>query len=100
MVFKVECEQSLRCWECTKDCSIKDIFELPDPLFMTTLNDSFKATAGMLLASGLPFQEVERQHSKLGTCAAAKEQNVVVGGNVHNLVEQGVGLVDYSLKIF
>ena len=61
MVFKVECEQSLRCWECTKDCSMKKIFELPEPLFMTALNDSFKANAGMMLASGLPFQEVENQ---------------------------------------
>lgn len=51
MVFKIS-DCSIRCWECEKECAMKDLFLLPESVFNKQILDSLKANAGMFIAAG------------------------------------------------
>ena len=43
---------NLQCWECPRNCSLKDLFLLPESIFNKVIMDSLKASAGMFIAAG------------------------------------------------
>ena len=45
-----DCNQ--KCWECSKECGIKNMFFIPEPIFNNQIIMSLKASAGMYIASG------------------------------------------------
>lgn len=63
MMQKVLCENEFRCWECSEDCNIKRLFLLPEPIFMSILNDSRAINIGsMMMLGGLSVKEAEEMH--------------------------------------
>lgn len=61
----LKCDSSFQCWTCSTDCQLKQVFELPEPIFMYSINKALKANAGLMLAKGIPFQEVEKEKTIL-----------------------------------
>lgn len=56
----VQCKNDFRCWECTENCNIKTLFLLPEPAFMSVLNNSRASNIGAMMLFGLPVKEAER----------------------------------------
>lgn len=47
--FEVDC--NFRCWDCPRDCEMKNIMqELPEPVFNQCILGSMKSIAGMSIA--------------------------------------------------
>ena len=65
MFDDVSCNNSFMCWECDKDCHMKEIFMMPDPLFYSLINDSTKSATGLLIASGVPFETADEERKKM-----------------------------------
>ena len=64
MMLKFDC--NIRCWECTRECEIKQLFEkLPEPIFNKIIMDSLKAGGGILITQGVSRQKVDEEIKKM-----------------------------------
>lgn len=59
MLVRVECNDCFRCWECTKQCDLKNLFYLPDQLFFEIIRDTVKVMCGRALADGKSVKDVK-----------------------------------------
>lgn len=60
MLLDLNC--NMCCWECSRDCPVKDLFTLPEPLFNITILDSLKPIAGFLITRGIPKEKVDKDY--------------------------------------
>lgn len=71
----VLCQNEFRCWECTENCNIKTLFTLPEPVFMSILNNSRATNIGVTMSFGLPVEEAERmQDTKVMSLIVARKK--------------------------
>ncbi len=71
----VECKNDFRCWECSENCNIKTLFTLPDPIFMSVLNNSRSSNIGVMMLLGLPVKEAEEMYNiKIMSLIVARKQ--------------------------
>lgn len=59
MLLGFDCK--INCWECPRDCFVKDIFPLPEPIFNKIVMDSLKTTAGYAITVGKKKEVVEEK---------------------------------------
>ena len=57
----IDCNNNIKCWECKKDCDIREIMNLPSFIFNPTIMNFLKANAGLLLTQGIPLQQIEEE---------------------------------------
>lgn len=61
----IMCNNSFKCWECTKSCEIKKSFSLPDEVFYAMINESSKASAGAMIACGMSYEKAEKERTTM-----------------------------------
>lgn len=58
---------NINCWECKKDCAVKNFMELsiyiPDiePALYSSILESLKAQAGLFIVKGVPLSELDEE---------------------------------------
>lgn len=58
---KCQCSNNFKCWQCKKSCSFKDLFLLPEDVFMRILNASRGPMFSALLLSGNSVEKAEEK---------------------------------------
>ncbi len=59
-VREILCDKTFRCWECNKNCKVKDLFLTSDEEFLACLHKMFKMNAGIMLTEGYSFNDAKK----------------------------------------